>query len=715
MRAKEVPHKAGLFYYFQAPILNAMPRIPLLFSLCLSITICLQAQVLQKTAQDAYMITRMVEKYHVQPRPLNDEMSAAIFNQLLSELDEQRFFFTQEDINKLAAYRYTLDDEILNKRTAFLQLLINLYKQRMLQADTMIDNISKTAFNFSLKEKFTVAEDTAWPANLTAMRTKLYKVLKLFVLGSALDYAVVRNKTPDKKFTDSIEPFLRKKAGIMIKRSIKRIMQSPMGVDYMIGTSYCQALATCYDPHTDYFPPDIKTNFESELGNKQLAFGFALNEDDQGNAQIAKLAPGSPAFKSGGLNEGDKIQSVQWENKEPINVANAQAQEVNQVLSEPGGTKATLTVKKADGTTKQVTLHKEKLNTSDDEDRVRGFVLKGAKTIGYISLPAFYEDWDDDRGLKGCANDVAKEVIKLKKENIEGLVLDLRYNGGGSMQEAIELAGIFIDIGPVGQIKSRTGKAETLKDMNRGTIFDGPLLLLVNGYSASASEMLAGTLQDYNRALIVGSPTYGKATAQDILPMDTTINIDTYNGKANADSYIKLTISRLYRVNGTTAQMSGVKPDIFLPEADGEGSEREANEKFALQPNTIDANKYYKPYPPLPIANLQAVAKKETDTSSYFKAAFEKVNQPKKEKLHDISLFLDDAWQVKKTHIAEAKDIHEPIQEKTSLFTVNNDAYQQRLILADPGLKELNEEWKLNLLTDPYVKIAFLLAGAMIK
>jgi len=406
---------------------------------------------------------------------------------------------------------------------------------------------------------------------------------------------------------------------------------------------------------------------------------------------------------------------VQWENKEPINVSNAQAQEVNQILSESGGAKATLTVKKADGTTRQVTLHKEKLSTDDDEEKVKGFVLKGTKTIGYISLPAFYEDWDDDRGIKGCANDVAKEIIKLKKENIEGLILDLRYNGGGSMQEAIELAGIFIDIGPVGQIKSRTGKAETLKDMSRGTIFDGPLLLLVNGYSASASEMLAGTLQDYNRALIVGSPTYGKATAQNILPMDTTINLETYNGKVVSDSYIKLTISRLYRVNGTTAQMTGVKPDILLPEADGTATEREANEKFALQPNTIDGNKYYKPYPPLPVADLQSVAKKETDTSAYFKDAFAKANQPKKEKQQDISLFLDDAWQEKKKHMAEVKDVHVPTVGKTTLFVVNNDAYEQRLLQADHELQEMNEEWKKNLLTDPYVKVAFILAGSMIK
>src|SRR5258708_3467432 len=440
------------------------------------------------------------------------------------------------------------------------------------------------------------------------MHTKIYKLLKAYVLTSIANYSFVSSRPLTKNLTDSLESRYRKKAGLSVKRSIKRILQSPMGVDNTIGISYCQALAACYDPHTAYFPPEEKDAFEGQLGNKALGFGLSLNEDEDGKTQIGRLKPGSPAFQSGGLNEGDKILSIQWDEKEAIDVSGASLPEISEMLATTGGTKMTMVVKKADGTTRPVTLHKERLNKEEDEDKVKGFILKGARTIGYISLPAFYTDWEDNRGINGCANDVAREIIKMKKENMEGLVLDLRYNGGGSIEEAVELSGIFIDAGPVAQIKTKDPKIVKLKDVNRGTVCDVPLLLLVNGSSAYAYIIIDGTLQNHNRALIGGSPTHGKATAQVVLPMYTSLNLDTYNANATAASYLKVTISKLYRVNGSTAQVSGVKPDVLLPDPPAAQSLREADELFVLPPTPIPANKYYLPLPALPLAAEQAIA-----------------------------------------------------------------------------------------------------------
>ncbi len=494
-----------------------------------------------------------------------------------------------------------------------------------------------------------------------------------------------------------------------------------MGIDNMIGAIYCQELASCYDPHTAYFQPEMKTAFESELGNTALSFGLSLHEGDDGNPEIGKLQPGGPAFQSGGINQGDKIQSIQWDDKDAIDVSGASVQEISQILSAPGGSKATFTIKKTDGTSRQVSLHKERLDAGEDEDKVKGFILKGARNMGYISLPAFYSDWEDSKGVYGCANDVAKEIIKLKKENIEGLILDLRYNGGGSMQEAIELAGIFIDAGPVAQIKDRGDKIVTLKDVNRGTVYDGPLLLLVNGNSASASEMVAGTLQDYNRALIVGSPTYGKATAQVVLPMDTTLDLDTYDGHAEAASYIKVTISRLYRITGATAQFNGVQPNILLPDPAGATQQREADEKFALPPTVIAANKYYKALPPLPLAAIAAGAKKEIDSSAFFREAMIDEEKAKKAAVpKDISLFLDEAWQEKMRQQKEETGTSEDDAADSSaragknmLFTVVNHAYEQRRLAADHDLQEMNDERKSDLQNDPYIQMGYRLLGLM--
>lgn len=689
---------------------------PVLF--CLALSHAITAQPLQKIVQDAYLITRMVEKYHIQPRPLNDEMSSAIYSQLLDALDDQRIFFTQKDIAALSVYQFKLDEEISNQQSGFLQLLVGIYKQRLVQVDTMIDHISERPFNFALHEKLTVAEDSSYPADLNGIHTKLYKLMKAYVLGTIVNYSVAKDRPLSQKLTDSLELIYRKKAGVSIKRAIKRIIQSPMGIDNTIGVSYCQVLAACYDPHTAYFPPDEKDAFESELGNKGLSFGLSLKEDEDGNAQIGRLKPGSPAFQSGGLNEGDKIQSIQWDEKEPIDVSTADLAEVSETLSAAGGDKVTITVKKADGMIRPVTLRKARLDTDEDEDKVKGFILTGGKTIGYISLPAFYTDWEDSKGINGCANDVAREIIKLKKENMEGLILDLRYNGGGSIQEAVELSGIFIDAGPVAQIKTKDPKIVTLKDVNRGTVWDGPLLLLVNGSSASASEMVAGTLQDYNRALILGSPTYGKATAQIVLPLDTSINLDTFDGHTQATSYIKLTTSKLYRITGATAQMSGVKPNIPLPEPANALQQRESDEKFALPASPIEANKYYKPLSPLPIDALEASAKKGMEADSFFQAALIRAGQPKTTaSRQDISLFLEDALQERKKRVPK---LSQPAAvqtgtDKNPVFTVANLAYEKQRLQTDAGLQSINEERKKILSGDPYIKMAYQLASVMIK
>ena len=267
------------------------------------------------------------------------------------------------------------------------------------------------------------------------------------------------------------------------------------------------------------------------------------------------------------------------------------------------------------------------------------------------------------------------------------------------MDEAVQLSGLFIDAGPVGQVVSRDTKVYTLKDVTRGTVWDGPLLVLVNGSSASASEMVAGTLQDYNRALIVGSPTYGKATAQLVLPMDTSIDLNRFDPNATASSYLKVTISKLYRVNGTTAQMSGVKPDVLLPDPPQARSQREADEAFVLPPTPIPANKYYQPLPALPVAAEQAIATQAMGASVFFNSPA----APRKEdkKTRDYSLLLEDIIAEKR----KAAPAAVAPAGKNELFSVGAPAYEVAA----------SEERKKNVQDDPYLSVAFQLVVGMMK
>src|SRR5450432_898793 len=575
------------------------------------------AQLIRSTAETAFTITRMAEIYHVQPRAVDKTFSADLFSQMVHALDGDKIYFSAEDIRQLNAWQYTLSDQLLNKKEDFLKQLIVIYTKKINQTDSILDALAKSKFDLNLVETYTVAEDSNFAPNDALRKIKLYKLIKRNIIETIVDL-YDDDSTKKNISTDNLEPAARKKVCHSFKRDIQRTRQTQDGLPGFVCNTWCESVASCYDPHTEFFSPGKKDEFQGELGDKQLQFGFTLGEGKDAT-EITRLKPGSPAYKSGLIHEGDEILALQWDANDEVYVSDASTEEVNVFISGEHGKSLTLTLKKSDGTTRKVTLQREKATLDDDNSKVRSFILKGNHRIGFISLPAFYTDWNgEEGGNNGCADDVAKEIIKLKKENIEGIILDLRYNGGGSMLEAIALAGIFIDVGPVGMTRDKEGKIYTMKDVNRGSVYDGPLILLINGFTASASEMLAGTLQDYHRALIVGSPSFGKATAQIVLPLDTLFDEKHMDRMKTASNFIKITIDRLFRVNGTSAQQTGVIPDIFLPDFSETQSEREKSLPFSLQNVSIDPNKYYHPYPSIAVDPLKSFSKAFTDTSRFF-------------------------------------------------------------------------------------------------
>ncbi len=680
-------------------VLLALVHLPLL-SVC---------QTTDKVANDAFVLIRMVNKYHVDPREVNAAFSADVFNGMLFQTDEDRLLFNQNDINRLTSYRNTLHNEIKQRKTGYLDLFINIYRHRLEQADSLVNQVGKTPLDFYNTEKFTVAEDTSYPASAAAMRLKLYKKIKEDALDEFTDNLPVNFKSfapaKQKKYTDSALVAAQRKVISSYRRRIDDILQNPHGIIQYTGNIYCQIIASCFDPHTEFFPPEEKENFESVLGKQPFQFGFRLKPDKNGGIIIENLQPGSPAYKSGKLNKGDKFMSLQWDGRQPIDISDASLREFTELIDETSHEKVLFTMKKADGSLVQVSLQKELAVGSDDDDRVKSFILKGDNnTVGYVYLPAFYQDWESNGDdLNGCANDVGREILKLKKENIKGLILDIRYNGGGSVQEATELAGIFIGAGPVAQEKEKDEKVRAIKNFNNGTIFDGPLVILVNSYSASASELVAGTLQDYNRAVIVGSTTYGKATMQVVLPMDTTVTPENYARK-QTDNYLKLTVSRLYRVNGTTAQVRGVQPDIVLPDMLDAYITKEADEPHALKPTTVAPNKYYRPLPPIALSEVAAGIKAEVDTSKYFNTVKNYLAVAAQKKApRDISLNVKDAL----ADAAQQDDSALDTAVGRKKFTVQNSQLEMARLRADSNLRELNDEFSQQVASDAYINIAY--------
>ena len=672
-----------------------------------------QAQLTKPTAETAYTITRMAEIYHVQPRPVDKIFSANLYYQMIHALDQDKIYFSAEDIRQLDNWQYSLNDQLLNKKEDFLKLLINIYTRKINQTDSILDLLSKSKFDLNLTESYSVTEDSSFSPNDAQRKIKIYKLIKRNIIETIVDI-YDDDSTKKNTSTDILEPSARKKVCHAFKRDIQRTRQSKDGLPGFVCNAWCESVASCYDPHTEFFSPGKKDEFQGELGDKQLQFGFTLGEGKDAT-EITRLKPGSPAYKSGLIHEGDEILALQWDNNEEVDVSDATTDEVNVFISGEHGKSLTLTLKKSDGTTRKVTLQREKAALDDDNSKVRSFILQGDHRVGFISLPAFYTDWNgEEGGNNGCADDVAKEIIKLKKENIEGLILDLRYNGGGSMLEAIALAGIFIDAGPVGMTRDKEGKIYTMKDVNRGSVYDGPLILLINGFTASASEMLAGTLQDYHRALIVGSPSFGKATAQVVLPLDTLFDEKHMDRMKTADNFIKITVDRLFRVNGTSAQQIGVIPDIFLPDYTETQTEREKSLPFSLANTTIESNKYYHPYPPISLEPLKSFSKAYTDTSRLFISFNSYLDlllraQVARDQVLSFRKMMDDRQQVNKSLV----DGERAINKLKPPYEIEWNQYEKVRMQADEDLRKSNAALTQVLTRDTGILLGYEIANRM--
>lgn len=479
------------------------------------------------------------------------------------------------------------------------------------------------------------------------------------------------------QFLDTITK-IYKSALLKSKSEGKAALEHPAGFEQYMASLYGDAIANLFDPHTEYMPKEEKEEFESSLSTEGSFFGFALEENDDDQLEITRIMPGSPAWKTGELNAGDVIVSAGWEGKTPVDITDG-AEELHKMLSVPGDQKLVVKVRKANGVVTTTSLSREKME--NEENNVRAYVLKGTKNIGYIYLPDFYTAMGGTGG--SCANDVAKAVVKLKKENIEGLVLDVRYNGGGSLTEALDMAGIFIDAGPLAMIREKDGKVMSLKDQNRGTIYNGPMTLLVNGQSASASELLGAVLQDYNRAIVVGSRSFGKGSAQQIFPLDTTgtlLNEPEYG-------FVKVTIAKFYRVNGTTTQFSGVSPDIALPDIFDGLDYHEGALPNALSADSIPRNMYYKPLPVMPLSELAAKSKARVGASTQFTAVARQVAAMKSKSPDQL------------------KPLELPSVSKT--FTVDINSFDAATVAGSAYYKDIDARWKDRISRDIYVEEAY--------
>lgn len=578
---------------------------------CLSVLAVDEPRVIRQSD----LLVKRIRQMHVNPRPVDDAFGKSVNDLLIENLDPYHFIFTAEDIAEFERLSAGIDNDILDKKLAYLKAVAGRFEERSTQFLTWSEQFLQKPSAFS---KSTISEHLLdKQPSQTTQNQRWKELVMLQIIERVLDYVPENSTAFPKDSLTRWDEKARKETGDYYKDVLSEYRNSQLIEDY-----YLMAIAMAFDPHTLYFSPSDKSQFEQELSSERELYGFSFGESPEGKLVITNVVPGSPAWMSDQVHEGDRIMRVALKGKPVFMVEDHQQgySRLREYLNDTETRQVTLYLVNEKGEEVRVDLVKAAIYS--DGDVIKNAVLKGTHHLGYISLPDFYVNWTDPNGL-GCANDVAKCLLKLMKENISGLILDLRGNGGGSLKEAVDISGLFIDYGPILAVKEKGGEVEVLRDLNRGSVYNGPLIVLVDGGSASASEIVAGVLQDYRKAVIVGEQTFGKATSQSIFPLNPLgdSNFSAYlSEEGSTDGYANITNGQLYRVTGNWNQVKGVTPDIALPfRYERASAVRESNLSNVLIPDSIAKKMTYTAAPELPLEQLRTASQARVNSDEQLK------------------------------------------------------------------------------------------------
>jgi carboxyl-terminal processing protease len=509
------------------------------------------------------LITYVLNEYHFNKADIDNKFSKNVYDKYIKEVDPLHRNFYQKDIDEFREYRKEIDDQINNKKLEFFNLTYNRLQQRIKENKSIYKEILKEGFDFQVKEKVNNDyESLDYPDSKKEMKERWRKQLKLNTLSSYYDLLSAQKNNEELSEEEKVsQDSLKRKAISMTRDALENFYENQEDLERKDWFSmYLNAITSQVDPHTNFFAPRDKERFDISMSGKLEGIGARLQKE-RDHIKIVEVISGGPAWKHGKLEVGDEIQRVEQEDEdESVSVVGMRLEDAVELIKGPKGTKVTLTVKKVDGTKKDYTITRDVVEIQDTYAR-SAFIDKEGANYGLIKLPKFYFDMDD-YDKRNAATDIKKEIERFKEKNAKGLIIDLRDNGGGSLKTVVDIAGLFIEEGPVVQVKKSNGDTEVLKDKDDEILWNKPLVIMVNKLSASASEILAAAMQDYKRAIIIGSDqTYGKGTVQNIINLDRWMRNNDL-GKMGA---LKITTQKFYRINGGSTQLKGVSSDVILP------------------------------------------------------------------------------------------------------------------------------------------------------
>ncbi len=663
-----------------------------------------QSQTQPDFCKQLTTLNQMVQTSHYKPKPLNDSLSKGIYDLFINSLDDNKTLLTESDLTVFNHDKYQIDDYIQANDCSFIDKYITTFRKRLETSKSIIESFKTETFDYSGADTLYFYSHSKAKFFTDEADAKNYwnKRLRYLIITEAIDRDSVWSSL-EKNFK-TLEYDLKPKIIQNQLCLIDEMLQKNGNLGKSVKELFLNAFTSYQDPNSSFFNDVDKTLFEASVSNNQLTFGITTTKNKDGDIVIAHISPGSAASLNGNFEDNDIIKTLTAK-KQVLETYCTSNETITSFLNDEKNNTITFKLKKKNGTIKDIELTKSVIKV--EENTTTGYVLQNETNIGYIKIPGFYTDLESPNGL-GLANDVAKELYKFEKEDIKGLILDLRLNGGGSMKEAADLSGMFINRGPLAILKYNNGETFTIKDVNRGSIFQKPMVILIDNFSASASEFFAAAMQDYNRAVIVGSSTHGKSSAQIILPIDADHTL----------GFTKLTTETFYRVTGKSHQSIGITPDIVLPSFYDNFKTSELYFPNALPNDSIAVNLKHLPSQPLPISDLKSLSYNRVTNHSGFEA-FKKINTTILDNYinpnYQYALTLKNVYDYFENYNVVWKEFSQTLSSLEPKITVKNSSATDELLQYNAKDQAINTELLKDISTDVYIEEAYLILTDLIK
>ncbi len=636
------------------------------------------------------IVKYVVEKGHYNKIEINDDVSEKIFSSLINQFDSQKRFFLKSDIKNFEKYKFKLDDQIKNYDLTFFNLVYETSKLRFEEIKKYYNEIIANPFDFNSKETLDLDfENKDYSKNKNEVKQRWRKQLKfstldiaLLKLGDSLDFI------DDRVYNESLA---------IVKKNTADFFEfyEDMDRDDWF-SSYINSFLNQLDPHTFYFQPDDKDRFDVNISGKFNGIGARLTKTE-GTIKIVEIIIGGPIWKDKLLDVGDIILKVSQEGEEPVDVVGVKLDDAIKLIKGPAKSYVTLTVKKIDGSIRDVKIMRDLVELEEVYAKST-LISKENVNYGYISLPKFYVDFSDYKN-RNSAEDVKNHIIKLKNNGIQGLILDLRNNGGGSLQTVVDMTGLFIEKGPVVQVKSIGNRKKVLYDRNPEIVWDGPLVVLINEMSASASEILAAALQDYKRAVIIGSEkSFGKGTVQNIIDLNKFISNSNFDMGA-----LKITTDKFYRINGESVQLEGVKSDVVIPDSYMYIFNGERDEKNPLQWDKIDATYYTKWNGFKNINFITSNAQNRINSNNYHKLISKRAEWIKEQRDNKIIPLNFSSYKDYTESNSKKNKLFESISDYSNNLNFKLLKTEKEFIMSNKELLSNRNRWHKNLKRDIFI------------